>query len=229
MGRMTLLVLSLIMPLGAVAAESEQDRSDATRVHLAAAASREVDNDVIRATLAVEMESPDAARLARRVNDAMGWALERARAHPAVSAESGNYQTGAVHQKTEFKYWRASQRLQLESRDAEALTTLVGELQTQLVLKDMQFTLSKERRTSVENSLITEAIDAFRARAVIVQQSLRAGDYRIRELNVNTDSPMVRPMAMAMRAEGAPGPQIEAGTTDISVTVTGTIEITEKD
>lgn len=219
------LALVLALPLAATAADPAPGEPAATRVHLSAAVTREADNDLVRALLAVELESPDAARLAQRVNDAMGWALERARAQPAVSAESGNYQTGAVHDKAQFKYWRASQRLQLESRDAGALTALVGELQTRLVLKGMQFTLSRERRAQVEDALIAEAIDAFRARAAIVQQSLRAGGYRIVELNVNTEGPIVRPMAMAMRAEAAPGPQIEAGTTDINVTVTGAIEI----
>jgi len=220
-----MLLLSLVLPLTAAAAGTAQAPADATRVNLSASVARDTDNDLIRATLAVEMESPDAARLAQQVNDAMGWALERARAYPAVTAESGNYQTAAVHEKTQFKYWRASQRLQLESRDAEALTALAGELQTRLILKGMQFTLSKERRAETENALITQAIDAFRARAAVVQHSLHADGYRISELNVNTESPIVRPMAMAMRAESAAGPQIEAGTTEINVTVTGAIEL----
>jgi predicted secreted protein len=89
----------------------------------------------------------------------------------------------------------------------------------------MQFTLSKERRTEAENVLITDAIDAFRARAAVVQRSLRADGYRIIELNINTESPIVRPMSMAMRAEGPSAPQFESGTTDITVTVTGSIEL----
>lgn len=229
---MRAITILLLMPLASLAAGVDVvpvEGSTATHVQLSATVTREVANDLVRASLAVEAEGPDAGALAQRVNETMGWALERAAAQSAVKAESGSYQTYAVHEKSEFKYWRARQRLELESLDTGALTALIGTLQTRLVVKNMQFTLSTPLRRKTEDRLITEAIDAFRHRADIVQKSMNAGGYRIRKLNVNPELPVVRAMPMALNATRRDGPHVDPGSTAINVTVSGEVELLEKD
>lgn len=229
MRAIVVLLFYLLAPLSAGADDPPGERSASTRVQLSATVTREVANDLLRASLAVEAEGPDAAALAQRVNGTMGWALERVSTQPAVKAESGSYQTYAVHEKSEFKYWRARQRLELESLDTGALTALVGALQTRLVVKGMHFILSTALRRKTEDSLIAEAIDAFRHRAGIVQESMNASSYRIRKLKLNPELPVVRAMPMALEAGRRDGPRMEAGTTAINVTVSGEVELLEKD
>jgi predicted secreted protein len=123
----------------------------------------------------------------------------------------------------------AVQDLVLESADVDAVTVLVGKLQSELQLRSIGFSISPERRRATEDELIAEALAAFKARAGIVRENLGASHYEIVELSINTQggSP-VRPVFAEARAMGASKvapPALEGGTSRLSVHVSGTIEL----
>ena len=93
----------------------------------------------------------------------------------------------------------------------------------------MNFSVSDEKRVTVENRLIDLALNAFRERAGIVGDNLKAGGYRIVELNVGTSTarpPMMHQARMAsMSMEAADAVAVEGGESDVRVTVSGTIEM----
>jgi predicted secreted protein len=93
----------------------------------------------------------------------------------------------------------------------------------------MNFTVSDEKRAGVENRLINAALDAFKQRAEIIGDNLKASDFRIVEINVNTSTqrpPMLRQARMAsMSMEASDAVAVEGGESDVSVTVNGTIEL----
>jgi predicted secreted protein len=217
--------------LGASAAPAAEDPPPMRRVDFSVQASREVANDWVRAVVGVTDEDEDAAKLADRVNQAMAWALERARAKTGVSAKSGGYSTQPVHdpRKGERRFWRASQDLLLEGADPRAMSELLGELQSRVQLRSIQLTVSPAQRRKVEDELIDEALAAFLARADRVRQRLASRGYQIVQISIGSSGggppvPMMR-AAMAMDSASVAPPALEAGTSELVISVSGAIQL----
>jgi predicted secreted protein len=191
---------------------------------------REVPNDWIRAVVGVTEEDADPAQAADRVNRTMSWALEKARAEARVKASSGGYHTQPVYHEGKLRRWRASQELVLEGGDADAMTALLGVLQSRVQLRAFGFSVSEESQRRVEEELVSEALAAFRARAELVRRGLDARGYELDELDINTgghgipEPRRMRMMEAAGHAAVAP-PSVEAGTSRIRVVVDGTIAL----
>ncbi|WP_303909199.1 SIMPL domain-containing protein [Thiohalomonas denitrificans] len=215
-------LLSLVMMTGIAAAD---DEAVFDRVSLQAEVSREVENDRMRAVLAVQEEGSDPAQLAERINQAMRWALGQVESFESVTGETGGYRTRPVYQKGTLTHWRAVQSLRLESGDFTALSSLVGQLQEKIQVQSMGFEVSEKTRRAAENDLIDDALGAFKVRAERVRQNLGAGDWRIVQLNIGTrgngPGPVYRMETMAERAP----PAVKGGETTVSVIVSGTIQL----
>jgi len=214
--------------LGAPARAGEADEPG-RRVGFGVERAREVPNDWVRAVVGVTEEDADAAVAADRVNRAMQWALEQARAAQGVEARSGGYDTQPVYHEGKLRRWRANQELVLEGADADAVTALLGVLQSRLQLRDFRFSVSDAQRRSVEDELIAEALAAFRARAALVQRALDARGYAIDHLDVDTGGPLPPQPRMRMQMEAlsssvAP-PAAEPGTSRVAVQVRGVIAL----
>jgi predicted secreted protein len=197
------------------------------QVFLQASARRHIENDRLQVTLAAEAQGKTPTQITGQVNEAMSWAVKKARAAGAVEVSTGSYRTYPVYRDQVIIAWRASQQLLLQGSDITALSELVGELQQRLQVKQMQFTASPEVRSTVENELIGEAMEAFKQRVMTVKKHMDGKDYRIVSLHINTGQPtpvVVREQAMAMGAQTAPSPALEAGTSEVSVTVSGSVQ-----
>jgi predicted secreted protein len=219
--------------LGAIAgvAQAKDEPDPMHRVSFLVESSRDVNNDWVQAVIGVTDEDTDSARLANRINTLMTKALTAAKASPTVQVKSGGYSTHPIHEDGKLRRWRASQDLILESADVKAVTALVAQLQADLQLRSIGFSISPERRRAVEDELIAEALSAFKARAEIVRQNLDARDYELVQVFINTQGgPQPAPMYMEMQARTmsaakvAP-PALEGGTSTISVQVNGTVEL----
>ena len=223
-GMMTVLLLASFM--GAVHADTDNVYN---RVRLQAQQLEAVSNDTMHVTLNTFGEAREPASLATGINEDMEWALGIARRQQGITSRTGGYQTYPVYKDNVLKGWRGEQSLELEGKDIRAMSRLVGELQGKLQVKSMSFSVSEAKRTGVENRLISRALDAFKARAAIVVDNLHASGYRIVELTISTSSqrppapyPVAR-MATTMQAESRVA--VEAGESDVSVMVSGTIEL----
>ena len=221
----SILLALLFVPLAAAAQAPE---ALFNLISLNAEADREIPNDLLTATLVAEAEGTDPAQLADGVNRAMQRALSTALAVKSVKARSGAYQTIPVYEKSRVARWRVRQELRLESADFAAATDLIGKLQASLMVTGMNLSVSAEARRKAENALIAEALVAFEERARVVRDAMKAKGYRVRDLQVSPGgSSPPRPMlAMAARTlhEAAP-PAVEAGSTRILITVSGTIQL----
>jgi predicted secreted protein len=166
------------------------------------------------------------------VNRDIAWGLEMAKQVASVRVRHGGYRTAPVHdsKRGEIHHWRGSQDLVLESADSRALSALLGRLQSRLQLQSLSFSVSPEKRRAVEDDLIDEALDAFRARADRVTGKLGAKGFDLVQLQVDASgAPPVpvmrgRVMAMAEAASVAP-PALEAGTSTLRAHASGTIEL----
>ncbi len=199
------------------------------QVRLQSQQNEAVSNDTMHVSMNTYAEMQDPAKLAAKINNDMEWALQQAKQVQGVKINTGSYQTWPITRKEVTTGWRGQQDLVLESADTETLSRLVGQLQDRLQIKSMNFTVSDEKRAGVENRLIDAALDAFKQRAGIIGDNLKASGFRIVEINVNTSTqrpPMLRQARMAsMSMEASDAVAVEGGESDVSVTVNGTIEL----
>jgi predicted secreted protein len=219
----SVIVSGLTIP-AAVAGETEQYNI----VSIQAQRSMEVDNDLMTATLASEIEGKDPALLGDKINSSMAWALKEAGNSQEVDVMTGNYHVHAVYDENSIDHWRASQTLTLTSRNVAGMTRLIGVLQKRLLVKSMGFSVSDQKKDDTENELIDAALDAFKNRADIVVDNLGAAGYRIVRIAIESpDSmspprPLIRSTVMESKLTA---PAVEAGMSKISIIISGSIEL----
>jgi len=220
-----LLSLTLLSP-GVMAGQKNRTYD---RVQLGAEASMQVENDTLTAQLYAQREGSDLAQLADAVNRKITEAVKRVKQVEGVSLQTQGYQTYPVYQQQRLSGWRVRQSIRLESRDAAELSRLLSELQSDLALESLQYSVSPEQRQAAEEQLISRAIDAFQQRAALVTKQLGRSDYRLVEMQINSSGDSAPPMrlragTMAMESKVAP-PSLEAGSQTLQVNVNGTIEL----
>jgi len=218
--------------LAALPAAAAEPSPRYNTVELQAEAQREVQNDLLNASLYVELNDASPASLANAINKRVNEALRVAKDYKGVTVRSGNNQTYPVYAKDNvLQGWRGRAEIRIESKDFEAASGLIGKLQAGMQLGNMSFSVSPEARRAAENELITEAIVAFKARAEIVKAALAGRSYKLQRLNVANrySAPPPRPLIarMAASAQEVAAPNLEAGVSVVTVAANGAIEILE--
>lgn len=197
------------------------------QVNLQAQAEREIPNDQLTVMLAVEEEGKEAAKIANKINQDMDWALKIVGKKNAIDSRTQAYNTYPIYDKRTVVGWRAIQQLELKSTNITELSELIGKLQSRLQVKNMRFSPTRETRVQYENELIEEAMIAFKQRIDIVKKHMHEKNVRIVNIHVNTGGGNNRPIyaesrMMAMDSKSAP--VVEAGTSKITVTVSGSVQ-----
>ncbi|MBI3545151.1 MAG: SIMPL domain-containing protein [Gammaproteobacteria bacterium] len=191
--------------------------------------SQPVDNDRMQAVLSITAENDNAAQLADHINRSMSAALTTAKARAKIEVHTGNYQTYPVYAKEKIRRWRATQEMVLETADFAALSSLLGQLQQDLQLTSINFSISPQRRRIVEDELIVQALDDLKQRAELVRKQIATKTYRIVDISINTAGarpiPRMRAGVMEAMTKSVAAPAIEAGTSTITVNLNAVIEL----
>ncbi|TWR93081.1 DUF541 domain-containing protein [Pseudomonas saxonica] len=204
------------------------------QVSLRAEASQEVPRDLMIVTLYTEAQNSDSAKLAAEITTTMNNALNQAKQVKEVTLRQGSRNSFPIYDNKTQKItgWRERAELRLESTDFAALSKLTGELMQTLKMGNMQFSVANATRKTSEDALLKDAVNAFKARAQLATDALGGKGYKIVSLNLNTNGypqPYMRG-AMMMKAaapamDSAPTPEIEAGTSEVSMSADGVIEV----
>lgn len=196
-------------------------------ITLTAAATASVPNDKMYAWLRTEIDNVDPARAAAEVNARMGKALARARGSKGIDAETSGYSSYQITEKGQPARWRVTQTLALEGSDFAAMAALVSKLQgeDQLLLSGMNFAVSPEARRKAEDALTQQALKAWQVRAQNAANGFGISGWRPGRVTIQTGD-FARPQPMYRAAAGvgmaaAPPVSVEAGNTDVTVSVTG--------
>lgn len=225
MPRTLLLTALLVLASTAYAAEEPQYN----RVDFSTETAREVTNDLLQAQMRLEVSDQSPARVAQLLNTTVNEALKKAAAFPAVKAASGNYTTYPIYGKNNrLDGWRGNAQIRLESRDFKAAGELIGELQSSMQLAGVSFTVAPETRRKLEDELVGEGLAAFRKRAEAIRESLGGKGYKIVHIGINHGGDHPQPLMegmIAMKAMAAPAPEFSGGESDLTMQISGTIEI----
>jgi len=175
-----------LLSLTSFALSAAPDKPFYNHVNLQAEASEEVNNDRMLVQLSTQAENKDPAVVGKQINTDMTWAIQYPQPNKNIKTSTGNYTIHTIYQKSVFQHWVGQQSLILESGDVEALSTLIGQLQTRLQIKSMRFIVSPELRKNSEDNLISEALTAFKARAQLIQKNTNAKAYKVVNMTINT-------------------------------------------
>lgn len=200
------------------------------RVSFQEQASTEVDNDLLVAVLFAQAEGRETREPADEVNQTITWAVDTANKVPGVKVTTLSYHTNAVYRKNVISGWRVTQSIRLESRDGRGLGELVGDLQGRLGVQAIGYQVSDEQRRSYTGQLVDAALANFRDRAAAITKAMDRRSYQVVNLDINSgqSSPpirMARAMVMEADAMGAAPVRLEAGSQELQVKVSGTIEL----
>ena len=184
-------------------------------------------------TLYTEAQSEDPAALASDVTKTLNAAIDRARKVQGVKVSLGSRQSYPVYENegSKISAWRERAEVRLESADFARLSQLSADLLGELKMAEMSFAVAEDTRKTSEDSLIKEAVEAFKARAQLATEAVGGKGYKLVSLNLNSGGfqPVMPMRAMAMdrgsfsKREAAP--QIEAGTSRVSMSADGVIEV----
>lgn len=214
--------------LFAFAAPALAGKPQATTIELSAEAGSKAENDLGRAQLYFEAQHEDPSALAARVNRVIADALTTARPFTSVTTSTSGSTTYPVHGRdsNRIEGWRMRSGIELESRDLSALSSLIGQLQQTMMISGLRMQPAPDTRAKAANVAAVDAIGAFKERAEVLANAL-GKHYRIRHLSVQHGGAPAYPMlrASAMMAEDAVAAPLQGGHSEITVTVSGTIEL----
>ncbi len=197
-------------------------------LNISATERREVEQDLLVATLSYVATNRDARALQNEINTAMKKAVDLARKEEKVKVNTGSYQVyEQTDPRTKEKKWRGSQSLTLKSKDADAVLELAGKLQEmKLTMNGLSYMLSPETAADIHDSLMEDALARLQRRADRAAKALNKSSAELREVNTQGGGipyQQVRHrgavMEMAMASDAMAAPVAEAGETTITLTV----------
>src|SRR5690606_11830809 len=157
---------------------------------------------------------------------------ERDNNRPVQPAAAG---TGKADAKDNSKkedtggIWVARGELLITSKDMEKASQFAADVDEDMALDGIRFSLSREARETIEKRLLAATTNAFKTRAQDAVAALEFGGYRIKSLRLGDvgQPESYQPRMMAMSAAKA-GPAIEAGKETVTLsTEGGTILLTK--
>lgn len=232
--RSATLLLSCGLLASSLSALAADESRHYNQVSLRAEASKEVARDLMVVTLYSEAQNSDPGALAKQITETMNKAVQQARQAQEVKISQGSRNSYPIYDSKGQKItgWRERAELRLESADFPGLSKLTGALLQDLKMGGMDFTIAPGTRKTSEDALLKEAVDSFKARAQLATQAMGGSGYKVVSLNLNGTGyprPYMRSAPMMMKAdsaaEAAPSPDVEAGTTEVSMSADGTIEV----
>ncbi|WP_443691426.1 SIMPL domain-containing protein, partial [Pseudomonas sp.] len=158
------------------------------QVSVRAEVSQEVQRDLMMVTLYSEAQDTDPAKLAAQITETMNKALGQARQVKDITIRQGSRNSYPIYDDKGQKItgWRERSELRLESADFAALSKLTGELLEDLKMGGMDFAISPPTRKASEDTLLKDAVAAFKNRAQLVTDALGGKGYKLVNLNLNT-------------------------------------------
>ena len=251
------LAVVLATLLGTPAATAQTLAPPQNVLVLAAEASAEVVQDTLTITLQTSRDGPEAAMVQTQLRQLLDAALVEARKAVRPGQLELRTGVFSIYPRYASKPaggnaivgWQGRAELLLEGRDIAAISQLAGRLGNPgnpgnpggaggaggMTVSRMMFSLSREAREAAEADVASRAIARFKGRAESYARQFGFGGYSLREVNVGGGDfapPVGQPMlrgARAMASSSADEIQpVEAGKALVSVTVSGSIQLSPK-
>lgn len=204
------------------------------RVTLSVTARTKVPQSKLVAVLFAQEEGRESALLADSVNQRIALALDLAKNESGIKARTLGYQSIPYYQNQLVAGWRVRQSLELESEDINHLGELIGRLQSDLNVESVNYSVSEPLINATHDGLIDQAIAAFKQRSERIARAWGRSGYRLIQIAVQDHSvppaPAPYPVGRVatLAAQSVAPPFFMAGDQELSIVVTGTIELSQE-
>ncbi len=204
-------------------------------VSLSASATLEVQQDELTLVFAATRDGADPAAVQSQLKQALEAALTEARkaARPGqLEVNTGRFSLSPRYSpRGGISGWIGSAELVVVGRDIAAVSQLAGRIGT-MPLARTSFSLSRDARQKAEAEVMAQAIARFKGRAEQVAREFGFGGWSLREVSVQGQdgmhpAPVMRAQAMRAAAPDEALP-VEAGRTQVTVTVGGSVQLSPR-
>ena len=175
----------LALPIASFAEEPVDNYP--TLVNFTVESEKNVERDLFRVSLFYQAEGNDLSALNKTMAEKMNKAIDLTKAQSAVEIKDNSRNTWIrYNDKGKQQGWTARAELTLESKDSQALSTVVHELDGVLAIDSVRASISREKLSSLENELTKEALTKFKDKALLLQESLQMKGYTIQNLEISS-------------------------------------------
>lgn len=204
--------------------------SKGNQVDFSYEASAELENDLMVLTFAAISEADSSASVSSQINQKMQYAKQALKHAELESVQTSNYSVSPVYNaKREISHWRGHQTLTILAKTEKNLDHALQELQKHLAFQNMQFTLSKAKRDSAEETLLLDAIQGYQQKAKVIASGFGKQSYELLKTSIQPSYalPVARYQALEARvASATPVAVQEQGESTVSVQIRGTLRLT---
>lgn len=242
---LSLCVLGLLIAPVAFADDSKKDDKDipGTFVTLSASDQKQVAQDLLVASLRIELDDKDARKVQNEINKAMAKAVDTAKADSAIKVSTGNYYVYSYDpnpsprplshaEQQKRMIWKGAQTIDLQSKDAQKILDLVGKIQDMgFAMNGLNYTLSNEVAEAQRDELLVGALQKIQKKAELISKTLGKSGYEIIEVNIDGSyMPPPQPVMMMkaaraemMSADSMAAPVAAPGETNVSLSVSSRV------
>jgi predicted secreted protein len=213
-----------------------------TIMNLSATETEKVAQDMVVASLRLEVDEADAKAVQAKINQLMQMGLDRAKKDAKVKTWTGTYSVysydpnpvppqPADANKARPVRWRGTQTIEMQSLDSDTILDLTTDLQKMgFIMNNLGYTLSPEKYETVQDGLLVKALGKLKAKADLATKTLGKSGYEMLNLDLGAGG-YPQPMyggAVMMRAEMAmdssmPKAAVAPGETDVSLSVSARV------
>ncbi|OOF46135.1 SIMPL domain-containing protein [Rodentibacter trehalosifermentans] len=183
----TLSLVLLALPFSATVLAEQSLPTQANIVSFSTEVEKNIERDLLSVRLFYQTEGKNLSELNQTISERLNKAVNIVKGQSAVEIK-GNFRNTTVRYDNEGKKngWIARATLVLESQDFQALSNVMSALDDVLAVEDVNATLSSEKLMGVENELTQQAIEKFKNKATLIQNSLQMKNYRILDLDISS-------------------------------------------
>jgi predicted secreted protein len=244
--RSSLLAIAVITlsfaPFLAQAQEAKSQPSEGTIVTLTTSDQKKVEQDILMASLRIEVDNKDAKITQDSINKTMQKAIDLAKSDSSIKVSTGNYYVYSYDpnpspkplshaEQQQRMIWKGSQSIELQSKDAQKVLAMVAKIQDMgFVMNGLNYVLSPELAEAQKDALLVGALKKIETKAGLVAKTLNKTNFEIIEVNIDGSYiPQPQPVMM-MKAERADmagmamsAPVAAPSETDVMVSVTARV------
>lgn len=225
----------LIAPLvfSSFAAAESADVAEALKgsvFHFSTQVSRTVEKDLMHAEIFSRKTGKNLSSLRQAVSAHLNQAVEQAKAAGNIEINAEGISNYANYDnKGKVNGWVAEGRVQLKSRNFEALGKVLENLGEEVAVSHVEFGLSPEKMAGLEDEITVEIVKQFQHKAELIRQGLGAKSFIISSVQIATPNSVHHDYAPRMYAEMAsskasPEPMpLEASKQTVSATASGQV------
>ncbi|QLB41428.1 SIMPL domain-containing protein [Mannheimia pernigra] len=221
------------------AAVSAENKDKPATFHFSTEVFRTVEKDLMQANVYSQKSGKSLPNLKKEVAQHLNRVLEEAKKYPSIEVEAeGVINYANYNGKGNIDGWETTGSIHLKSKDFDAMAAVLESVSKDVAIRYVDFSVSPEKKASLEDEMTLEIIKKFQHKADIIQKGLGAKKYKLSNINIQTPDESggqyyqhrlaydsaeyaVKQAAIGKSAKALP---LEAGKTTIYASASGNVE-----